>query len=79
MESELPIFRPNISEFTNFSRFISDLEQQNISFAKASTIYTVFLLFWFIESKIKNLVFSDYSTGTMVRAVKTDRQRIRSI
>lgn len=53
MESELPIFRPNIIQFTNFSRFISDLEQQNISFAKASIIYIFFYYFGLLSQKLK--------------------------
>lgn len=41
---ETPIFRPTMTEFENFGRFIKKLETLNISFAKVSNYFVISVL-----------------------------------
>lgn len=46
METEAPIFRPDIGEFVNFRKYIQKLESLKCSYAKVS-----FFVFWFTVSQ----------------------------
>lgn len=39
---EVPIFKPNLTEFANFKAYIESLENLNISFAKVSNLFNSF-------------------------------------